>query len=311
MKESRSRVLDTRIGCEVEKDPHVSVVVISVDSQPCIVSAVESILKQGGHAEVIVVNTGAGSVGPLLRGCLDRIILVESPGRCLPGGARNIGILHATGPVIAFLAADCMATPDWLRHRLNLHHRGHCMVASSLRPAADESGRISLVSWAAYCLIHARRMPEIPEDGASRHGVSYCRTAFERHGLFREDLRVAEDSLFNRRAAATCGRPVWAPQIMSLHRYPGRMLPALADQFRRARRDAWRVRVDVRRSPLRLLRVYLSSAFRASTNIVKFASGEERVAMRKALLLMPFLLLSAYIGCLSIYVSGRGGQGPS
>ena len=55
----------------------------------------------------------------------------------------------------------------------------------------------NLFAWAAHLALWSRRIP-----GASSglpYGASYDRRLFEQRGYFREDLRVGEDSEFNRR----------------------------------------------------------------------------------------------------------------
>jgi hypothetical protein len=67
------------------------------------------------------------------------------------------------------------------------------------------------------------------------YGASYDRRVFEQQGYFREDLRVGEDSEFNRRLPKL---PKWRGTIHTLHRNPPRFLPLIANQFRRGERAA-------------------------------------------------------------------------
>src|SRR5690606_29306420 len=122
---------------------------------------------------------------------------------CLPGATRNLGIAHSTAPIVAFLAADCRATPGWLEARLAAHRTGSAAVASALRPAPARGGNVPCVSWAVYALLHARRAPSWPVADAARYGASYDRRLFEQHGPFDESLRIGEDTEFNARIAAT------------------------------------------------------------------------------------------------------------
>src|SRR5688572_16210602 len=101
-------------GAMVPADAPICVVVMSVNSEPTTGEAVHSILDQGVGAEVVVVNTGRGTVRDLISPYAERVTLVETPTKQYAGGARNLGIRHSSAPIVAFLAADCLATEGWL-----------------------------------------------------------------------------------------------------------------------------------------------------------------------------------------------------
>lgn len=160
-----------------------------------------------------------------------RITLVESSKRLFAGAARNLGIAHTQASIIAFLAADCRATKGWLGARVSAHHDGNCMVASALRPLADERGHISSTAWAAHLLTHFARAPGTSAAEAARYGVSYDRKLFHRFSFFNPGVRVSEDLEFNRACREARLEPAWMPEILTLHDYPRRVLPAMIDQF--------------------------------------------------------------------------------
>lgn len=237
-------------GCAVPCE--IGVIIISTHSDARTKAAVDSILSQDVPSEIVVVNTGRGSLRQVLKHRLEHVKLVETSCRHNVGGARNLGIEHCRAPIIAFLASDCQATPGWLRRRINAHRLGHAMVASALRPAPDREGRISTVSWAAYATTHTGRMPETPADEAARYGLSYDRRLFERYGLFDGDRNLDEDTDFNNRCSPE-GVPLWDPQILTLHDYPGRLIEALGDQFRRGSNASILARTSLGRSSIKQL----------------------------------------------------------
>jgi hypothetical protein len=209
-------------------DAQLTVVVLAYRAPRALRGAVRSIIAQDVAAEIVVVNSGGGRAAALLRAELPRIRLIDVEDRLFVGAARNVGIDASSAPIVAFLAADCLARPGWIRARLKAHAKGAHAVASSVVPHAEGS----LVSLAAYLWLHHRRRPDAPDDPAAWHGYSYDRALFARFGYFPPGLRVTEDSVFNHRLAGQvpCA---WARDVLTAHRYP-RTLPGLIlDMFRR------------------------------------------------------------------------------
>jgi glycosyltransferase involved in cell wall biosynthesis len=224
-------------GSEVPRDPPICVVVLSLDSDPRTREAVLSLLQQDVRAEIVVVNTGAGSLRTCLAQELDQLVLVECAKRHFAGGARNLGIGHSTAPIVAFLACDCLATPGWLQARLGAHKAGDMTVSSALAPAPGRDGRIGRITWAAFAMTHIGRTPQVTPDLASCYGLSYSRDLFVRFGLFDAELRVGEDTAFNRIVAAEHAIR-WHPAVVTLHRYPYH-LKMINETRRRHRRDLY------------------------------------------------------------------------
>jgi glycosyltransferase involved in cell wall biosynthesis len=91
----------------VETTPLVSVIIPNFNYSKYIKQAVDSVLKQSySNIEVIVVDDGSTDDSmEVLRSYGSRIKLIPSKnfGACT---ARNLGVLHSTGDLIAFLDAD-------------------------------------------------------------------------------------------------------------------------------------------------------------------------------------------------------------
>lgn len=215
----------------------LSVVVLSLRAPATVVAAVASLLAQQPTPEVIVVNSGGGDARRRLQDAGLDAIVVEHAGRLMPGGARNLGIDAAHGRYVAFLADDCLAEPGWVSARLRAHAGGAVAVASAL--VCDRPGHP--VALAAHLSLFVNRMPATPAAHALRYGASYDCQLFERYGRFREDLRAGEDTEFHQRLPADA-RPVWAPDVRTVHRSPTRLRAFLSDQHARGRRTArvWR-----------------------------------------------------------------------
>jgi GT2 family glycosyltransferase len=236
---ARSGVEVTR-GSENPADAAIAVIVMAVDADRRALAAVHSIIDQSVSAEIVLVNTGAASLASWLPAeVMRRITLVESGERRYPGGTRNLGIAHSRAPIVAFLAADCVAQPGWLHARMLAHESGYDLVASSVRPKVDHRGAISTASWASYVLIHFHRAPRTTRKPNSvLFGLSYRREVLERHGPFDETVRVSEDLQLNRMLRDKGYRAQWDRAIVTLHGYEPGLVKAVLDQFGRGRRSA-------------------------------------------------------------------------
>ena len=234
----------------------LAVVVIGYQAPAELRSAVQSLLAQDVIPEIVVVNSGGGDAAALLADLMDRIILITLRRRLFVGAARNIGIDASRAPYVAFLAADCRAAPGWVSGRLARHRGGN----SGGDPGGDLAGALmvstpvvpdrprNLYSRAAAALLHWRRRPDVAATAVLHYGCSYARPVFLSHGYFAPGLRTGEDSEFHLRIcgpAAPVGRvgrvgragpvtPVWAPEVLTLHRYPTRLLPFLRDGVARS-----------------------------------------------------------------------------
>ncbi|GAB5375164.1 MAG: hypothetical protein AcusKO_16260 [Acuticoccus sp.] len=290
----------TTVGAAHRTDADLAVVVIATDAPAEVREAVQSLLGQDDRCEIVVVNTGEGGVVPLLGDLAARVMVVECATRQWPGGARNIGLAHTRAPIVAFLAADCLAAPDWVRRRVRNHRQGHAAVASALRPAPGADGEVARAAWAIYALMHSRRMPETPPQSALRYGVSYDRTLFDRFGPFRDDIRIAEDTEFNRRIMHEA-KPVWRPNIVTLHRNPETVWTALADQFVRGRRAAAWSRADLARSPWESFRAAPARA-RQARQMIEHTEGDVRAGLEAARPLFGPLSCAYGLGALSLYL---------
>lgn len=207
--------------------------VLSYQDEPFLVEAVRSVLDQGIPVEVVVVNSGGGDpAGRLAAAGLD-VPVHSVPHRLFPGAVRNLGIDQTRAPYVAFLAADCVATPGWAAARLRAHRAGAAAVASVLTNAFPQSS----TAWASLLLLHNRRLAVTRPGQQLHYSLSYDRGLFDRFGRFDESLRAGEDTEFNARFQAR-DRPVLALDAITAHRYPTEWRAMLRDAFRRGRLQA-------------------------------------------------------------------------
>jgi glycosyltransferase involved in cell wall biosynthesis len=100
----------------VSDGPLISVVIPHLnqaeDLEACLASLREQQLSSVLF-EIIVVDNGSATppVEVTARYPAVRLLREREPG---PGPARNTGVRHAAGEIVAFIDADCRAHPDWL-----------------------------------------------------------------------------------------------------------------------------------------------------------------------------------------------------
>jgi CBS domain-containing protein len=196
-----------------------------------VLEAVDSLRAQSEPLEIVVSHSGGGPTPDLL--AEHGVTCVASGQRRLPGAARNAGIAATSAPFVSFLAADCLATPGWAAARMARHRAGAVAVANSLAPAADD-----LCSRAAWLFEHSSRLPLVEPIADGLRGVSYARDVLDAQGPFREDVLVGEDTEMNQGLIAAGVEIEWAPEIVTLHRYPTSAPELILDAWTRGRHDA-------------------------------------------------------------------------
>ncbi len=176
--------------------PHVTVVIPLYQTQDYIGTALASVLAQTYRDfEVIVVDDGSSDFGPTIaRNTGDaRVRVVTQANRGL-AGARNTGIRHATGDLVALLDADDLWTPDKLaRHVAHFAADQALDVSYSASRLIDETGR-------------DLGLTQAPRDASLENADFFCRNPVGNGSapvIHRRALRAIE--FFD----ASLGRPCW------------------------------------------------------------------------------------------------------
>lgn len=195
-----------------------TVVVPAYRAAETVVRCLEGLRRQdlAEPFDIVVVASGDDATADIVRRSFPEVRLLRSDQRLSPGAARNAGIASARGDVVAFLAADCVPEPDWLRRRLAAHRAGHRLVAGYV----DSEARPGLVGWTQYVAKY-RGMLAPRRDARLGRGplfhLSYDRTLLVEAGPFREDVLAGEDTELNH-ALVSRGERVWFdPEIRIRH----------------------------------------------------------------------------------------------
>jgi glycosyltransferase involved in cell wall biosynthesis len=197
--------------------PVFSVVIPAYRAAATITVALDSLRCQDltESFEVIVVDSGSLSCAPQVRAACPQARLVRSPERLRPAAARNAGVRAAHGEHIAFLPADCAASPQWLSERLRLHREGYDAVGGSIL----NGRRRHPIASAEYLLEYSALLPVealLPRQQIP-HALSFHASVFDRFGEYPEDVETGEDTLFNRRCIVSGMTVGFAPKASLAH----------------------------------------------------------------------------------------------
>ena len=128
--------------------PAVSVLIPAYNNAGTIVRCLESLVAQAHQydAEIIVVDSSADGIAGIIARTFPSVRLLHVEHRLFPDQARATGVQLARGALIAFIDADCTASPNWLSTKLAAHRSGHEIVFGNIRCHPDSN----LIGWAYY-----------------------------------------------------------------------------------------------------------------------------------------------------------------
>ena len=167
--------------------------------------------------EVIVVDNGSTSPPNAVVGSHPGTLLLheKQPG---PGPARNTGIQHSAGEILALIDADCRAHPDWLRnalHSLESSPEG-AILGGDVRIWRNDMKAFKAIE--AYEGVFAYRFKlYIEQHGFSGTGnLVVRRSYFEKVGPF-AGIDFAEDMDWGRRACRAGFHFRYVPEMVVFH----------------------------------------------------------------------------------------------
>ncbi|WP_019628302.1 glycosyltransferase family 2 protein [Thioalkalivibrio sp. AKL10] len=209
-------------------------------------SALERQTLERDAFEVIVVdndNDNDPGQGPAISGTSlnVRVVSCDAPGSY---AARNAGIEHARGAIVAFTDADCQPDADWLRQGLSaMENRAFGLVAGPVLLEPALPGRPGVAEH--YDMLMGIRQERYVRRGYAATANLFVRRAlFDVVGVFDSHRYSGGDAEFCRRAGAAGFRIGYAQAV--LVRHPARATAgALVSKARRLKGG------QVTRGPLR------------------------------------------------------------
>jgi GT2 family glycosyltransferase len=181
------------------------------------------------HEVVVVIDHNNDLLGHAIHELPRARVFANEDGRGL-SGARNTGVRHATGEIVAFLDDDARARPGWLRALALAFEDPTVIGAGGLAVPAWESCAPTWIPpeflWVVGCSY--RGLPPTLAEIRNPIGanMAFRRTVLERVGGFtdgigrvgRTPLGCEETELSIRARAATGGRIVQMPDAKVEHR---------------------------------------------------------------------------------------------
>jgi GT2 family glycosyltransferase len=157
--------------------PRVSVVVCTYNGGQTLEQCLNSLLRLNyPDYEIIVVDDGSTDD--------TRAILARFPGvRAIHQAnhglsfARNVGLHHATGEVVAYTDSDCYADPDWLTLLVNQFERSGAAAVGGPNLSPEDG-------WLAACVAASLGQPMhvLESDQVAEH-IPGCNMAFRKDAL--------------------------------------------------------------------------------------------------------------------------------
>jgi glycosyltransferase involved in cell wall biosynthesis len=199
--------------------PFVSVVIAARNSaagMPELLSCLRNQTLPADQYEVIIVDDSStdATAAAAAEGGFAIVPRTETRGGAYV--ARNLGLAHARGDVIAVTDADCRPTPDWLRHGLEDLDAldvdlvgGHIDVPLRRRPTAAE-----LVDFCRY--LDQKRALEEAGFGATAN-LFVRRRVFDEVGLFNDRVISGGDREFCLRATGAGFKIAYSPRAAIVH----------------------------------------------------------------------------------------------
>jgi glycosyltransferase involved in cell wall biosynthesis len=209
----------------------ISVIISAYNAAATLPACLEAVRSQnrnhGNSVELIVVNDGSSDeTAKLAQDYGARVIHQTHQGI---GAARNLGVEHARGDLIAFTDADCAAAPDWVDQITRPFADPEVMGVKGVY-ATRQRSLVARFAQAEYEEKYDRMRGSERIDFVDTYSAAYRKTVFLRNpGFDPRFSRSGEDIEFSYRLAERGCKLVFAPAAMVYHRHPG----TLGGYFRR------------------------------------------------------------------------------
>lgn len=212
--------------------PRISVIVPARNEAPGITACLCALTVQdiGEEFEILVVDNGSDDATAQLAAAFPVTVISEPrTGRAV---ARNTGIQSASGDILAFIDADCIPRPSWLRELLaGSDDAEYACFVGEIVPLKG-SGTVSRYVHERGLICQLRLLSQAPPVAATGN-IAYRRDVFNTIGMFDETFEFGEDGdLFWRMVRSRRFRYRYNAGAIVAHKHPERVGEFLHRSFR-------------------------------------------------------------------------------
>ncbi|KKC38833.1 glycosyltransferase [Devosia epidermidihirudinis] len=243
--------------------PLVSVILPHLN-EPDLLTCLRSLDGQRGDGvpfEIIVVDNGSRELPETAVSLVSEVRLLKQPTPG-PGPARNLGASEARAPILAFVDADCVASPNWVAtiYRYFDEHPDIDFIGGDIRIRPADASRLTAVE--AYENVYSYRARIYVE----RHGFAATGNMAVRASVFRAvgpfgGIGTMEDTEWGQRATGMGFHIAYVPEA----RVYTPSCRSFAELARRWDRHVAHEFADIRDKPLGMARWVAKSVAMAAS----------------------------------------------
>lgn len=170
--------------------PEVSVIIPAYNEERLLPGCLAALARQDiapWRYEVIVADNGSSDRTREIAAAHGCRVLCDPA--LTVAGLRNLGARHARGGILAFVDADCLVEPDWLRQALGYRDRAGVAAWGSPPAIPPESTWVQR----AWNIVRQKEHPIQPVDWLESMNLFVRRDLYWRVGGFDETLETCED----------------------------------------------------------------------------------------------------------------------
>lgn len=212
--------------------PSVSVIVPAYNAEKNIGKLIKSLLRQDYPQELLEIIIVDNSSADRTRQIIKRypVKLLEEKEIQSSYAARNRGVRHAGGRILAFIDSDCEAEAEWIKAGVEALTSGSADLAGGCVEFMYSKRRTASEYLDSVTQMHTASTVN-ERDVAATANLFVRATLFDDIGLFPDDVKSGGDWQWTGKAVKNGFRLVYAPKAVVRH--PARtLIPLLRKGFR-------------------------------------------------------------------------------
>ncbi len=213
------------------KLPFVSVIVPVYNEEKTIEASIKSLLAiDYEFYEIIIVDDGSSdSTESIVQNYPVKYIKISNSG---PSKARNVGVSHASGEIVAFIDGDCIVDKNWLTELVKPYFFSDTIASvGGIQLSKEEKSKVATgisrvfktrigSAGSTYCKTTQSRGYIEEMDHNPSCNTSYKKEIINEVGLYDEDLWPIEDVELDHRIRTSGYRIVNNPKAIVWHYRP-------------------------------------------------------------------------------------------